>query len=189
MPVAAYDAEAAHEKTGPQGRHLAGGGFVMSEPADRPSVVPLIWYDKPRAAIDWLQAAFGFEATMVVSDGDEEASSTRTSRSAMAPSMSSARPRSGQGGARLRRPGGRNTQSVCVNLTEGLDATARRARAGRRRRSGASRPTSPTAIGSSPASIPRATAGRFAQPAKVLYPQEMAAATGKTIETKEGAHG
>ncbi len=46
----------------------------MSAPAPRPSVVPLLWYDKPREAIAWLETALGFESQMVVG-GDEGASS------------------------------------------------------------------------------------------------------------------
>jgi uncharacterized glyoxalase superfamily protein PhnB len=38
-------------------------------PANFPRLTVAIFYDDPRAAIDWLQRAFGFEARLVVEDG------------------------------------------------------------------------------------------------------------------------
>src|SRR6185436_7608448 len=113
---------------GPEARHRAAGGRVMSEAPVRPSVVPLIWYDRPRAAIDWLQTALGFEATMNVY-GDEE-SVIHSELVLGNGSIYVVGPASmGQGGATPAQAGGRNTQSVCVNLTEGIDAHCERARA------------------------------------------------------------
>lgn len=39
----------------------------MSAPA-RPSIIPALAYQNPRAALDWLQKAFGFEIEMVIED-------------------------------------------------------------------------------------------------------------------------
>jgi uncharacterized glyoxalase superfamily protein PhnB len=42
----------------------------MPEPNHRSSVIPAIAYKDPLAAIDWLEEAFGFERTMVITDND-----------------------------------------------------------------------------------------------------------------------
>jgi len=159
----------------------------MSEAPRRPSVVPLLWYDKPRAAIDWLQKAFGFEATMIVAGDDDSVIHSDLTLGdgaiyVVGPSDM------GQGGATPAQVGGRNTQSVCVNLTEGIDAHCERARA-----AGAK-------IGREPADQPygdrvytcldlEGHSWAFAQPARVLTPEEMAAATGRHIETKGAGNG
>ena len=159
----------------------------MNEAPVRPSVVPLIWYDRPRAAIDWLQTALGFEATMIVS-GDEE-SVIHSELVLGNGSIYVVGPASmGQGGATPAQAGGRNTQSVCVNLTEGIDAHCERARAAgaKIQREPADQPYGDRVY---TCLDPEGHSWAFAQPAKVLTPEEMAKATGKKIETKEGAHG
>lgn len=35
----------------------------------RPTISPVIWCREPRAALAWLEKAFGFETTVVVDDG------------------------------------------------------------------------------------------------------------------------
>ena len=40
----------------------------MSAPANRPAIIPALSYQNPRAALDWLQKAFGFEIEMVIED-------------------------------------------------------------------------------------------------------------------------
>jgi uncharacterized glyoxalase superfamily protein PhnB len=153
----------------------------------RPSIVPLIWYDKPRAAIDWLEKAFGFETAIVVSGDDESVihSELRLGNGAVyvvGPSWV------GEGGTTPQQIGGKGTQSVCINLTAGIDAHCERARA-----AGAK-------IGREPADQPygdrvytchdpEGHSWSFAQAAKPMTAEEMAAATGRKIETKEGAHG
>lgn len=159
----------------------------MSEARARPTVVPLLWYDRPRAAIDWLQEAFGFETTMVVSGEDESVIHSELILGdgaiyVVGPSSAD------QGGAAPRQVGGRNTQSVCVNLMSGIDAHCETARA-----AGA-------AIQREPADQPygdrvytcRDLEGHswaFAQPSKAMTAEEMARATGRRIETKEPSHG
>ncbi|MGI9432182.1 MAG: VOC family protein [Myxococcota bacterium] len=39
-------------------------------PAGQPQIAPSLVYDDPRAAIAWLQEAFGFEVRMMIEDGD-----------------------------------------------------------------------------------------------------------------------
>jgi uncharacterized glyoxalase superfamily protein PhnB len=159
----------------------------MSEAPVRPSVVPLLWYDKPRAAIDWLQKAFGFDAQMVVSgDDDSVIHSELTFGNGAIYVVGPAS--TGHGGTTPSQTGGRNTQSVHLNLTGGLDAHCETARA-----AGAK-------IEREPADQPygdrvytcvdlEGHIWSFSQPAKALSPEEMARATGRRIETKEASHG
>src|ERR1700759_5227072 len=99
----------------------------MSEPQARPSIVPIVWYDKPPAAIAWLEAALGFETVMVVG-GDGETvvhSELRFGNGALyvvGPSFP------GHDGASPRQAGGHNTQNVHLNLEAGLDAHCEQAR-------------------------------------------------------------
>ncbi|MDP3592626.1 MAG: hypothetical protein Q8R94_12200, partial [Phenylobacterium sp.] len=41
----------------------------MSDREKLPTIGALLWYQDPRAAIAWLEAAFGFETRLVVDDG------------------------------------------------------------------------------------------------------------------------
>jgi uncharacterized glyoxalase superfamily protein PhnB len=152
----------------------------MSETPVRPSVVPLLWYDKPRAAIEWLQKAFGFEVAMVVSGPDEAVIHSELTFANGAVYVVGP-PSGGQGGATPDQVGGRNTQSVCMNLTTGLDAHCETARAAGAR------------ILREPADQPygdrvytcldiEGHSWAFAQPAKALSHEEMARATGHKIE-------
>jgi uncharacterized glyoxalase superfamily protein PhnB len=159
----------------------------MTAPAPRPSVVPLLWYDRPREAIEWLQQAFGFEAAMVVSgDADSVIHSELTFGGGavyvVGPSDI------GQGGAAPGRVGGRNTQSVCVNLTEGLDAHCEtaRARGAEIQREPADQPYGDRVY---TCLDPEGHSWSFSQPVKAMSAAEMAAATGRKIETKAGADG
>jgi uncharacterized glyoxalase superfamily protein PhnB len=158
----------------------------MPGPATRPSVVPILWYDRPRAAIDWLQKAFGFEAAMVVAGGDDDSvihseltfgdgaiyvvGPSNIAHGAVAPAAA----------------GGRVTGTTHLNLTEGLDAHCERARA-----AGAK-------IEREPADQPygdrvytcedlEGHKWSFGQPVKAMTVAEMEAATGRKIEA--GAHG
>ncbi|HXW71381.1 MAG TPA: VOC family protein [Methylocella sp.] len=40
----------------------------MEDPFRRPAVVPALFYKDPWAALDWVEKAFGFQRTMVISD-------------------------------------------------------------------------------------------------------------------------
>jgi uncharacterized glyoxalase superfamily protein PhnB len=85
-----------------------------------------IFYKDPRAALAWLEAAFGFEPSMVVSDSDGK--------------LVHSEMRFGDGyivvdsewADHIASPssvGGKNTQSVYVRLKDGLDAHCDHARA------------------------------------------------------------
>jgi uncharacterized glyoxalase superfamily protein PhnB len=98
----------------------------MSSPFRRPTLTSGIYYKDPSAALDWLEKAFGFERSLLVTDKDGN--------------VGHAEMRFGDGliyvGSQwcdsVASPAlldGKNTQSVHVQLTEGIDAHCARARA------------------------------------------------------------
>lgn len=98
----------------------------MNAPSPRPSLGAAVFYRDPRAALAWLEKAFGFERAMVVADQDGN--------------VVHAEMRFGDGyfmlGAEwadfVASPaslGGKNTQMLHVQLQDGLDAHCDRARA------------------------------------------------------------
>jgi uncharacterized glyoxalase superfamily protein PhnB len=98
----------------------------MEDPFRRPSFGSAVFYRDPRAALDWLEKAFGFERSMVVTDKDG-----RLAHSEM---------KFGDGYlmvgsewadfvASPASAGGKNTQSIHVQLQDGIDAHCERARA------------------------------------------------------------
>lgn len=97
----------------------------MKDPFRRPSFGSGVFYKEPWAALDWLQKAFDFERTMVISDKDGN--------------LAHAEMRFGDGylmvgaewSAFVASPasvGGKNTQSIHVQLADGIDAHCERAR-------------------------------------------------------------
>lgn len=98
----------------------------MSDRTKLPTIGPLLWYQDPMAAIGWLERAFGFETRMVVEDGKGGVihSELRLHDGYIMvvgpPSGSAVSPAA---------IGGRATQSVHVQLEDGLDALCERARA------------------------------------------------------------
>jgi len=98
----------------------------MKDPFRRPSFGSAVFYRNPRAALDWLEKAFGFERSMVITDKDG-----RLAHSEM---------KFGDGYlmvgsewadfvASPASVGGKNTQSIHVQLQDGIDAHCERARA------------------------------------------------------------
>jgi len=98
----------------------------MDDPFRRASMGSAVVYKDPFAALDWLERAFGFERTMVITDAEG-----RLGHSEM---------RFGDGyvmvsfewadfTASPAALGNKNTQSVHVQLTEGIDDHCARARA------------------------------------------------------------
>lgn len=92
----------------------------------RPSLSSGVFYRDPWAALDWLEKAFGFVRSMVISDKDG--------------SLSHAEMRFGDGYIMLGSEwaefiaspaslGGKNTQSIHVHLTDGIDTHCARAQA------------------------------------------------------------
>jgi len=160
----------------------------MSEAMTRPSVVPLIWYARPRAAIAWLERAIGFETVMIVGDGDDDVIHSELTFADGAVYVVGPPGRGHSDGATPAQLGGRGTQSVCMNLTHGLDALCERARAAGATivREPADQPYGDRVFA---LTDPEGHSWSFAQPAKTMTMQEMAAATGRKIEGKDTSHG
>lgn len=98
----------------------------MNEPSHRPSLGAAVFYKDPRAALAWLEKAFGFERAMVVTDQDGN--------------IVHAEMRFGDGYLMLGAEwadfvaspaslGGKNTQMLHVQLPDGIDAHCDHARA------------------------------------------------------------
>src|SRR5215813_3523572 len=98
----------------------------MQEPFARPSLTAGLYYGDPWAALEWLAKAFGFERSLIVTDKDGN--------------LGHSEMRFGDGmiyvGSQwcdsVASPaviGGKNTQTVHVQLKDGIDAHCARARA------------------------------------------------------------
>jgi uncharacterized glyoxalase superfamily protein PhnB len=98
----------------------------VEDPFRRPSLGSGVFYRDPWAALDWLEKAFGFERSMVISDQDGR--------------LAHAEMRFGDGYimvgsewaefiASPASVGGKNTQSIHAQLQDGIDAHCERARA------------------------------------------------------------
>jgi uncharacterized glyoxalase superfamily protein PhnB len=91
----------------------------------RPTLGSSIYYEDARAAIEWLEKAFGFEPSMIITDAEGR--------------IAHAEMTFGDGYVMIGSPwndwvatpgqvGGKNTQNVHVQLTDGIDAHCERAR-------------------------------------------------------------
>lgn len=151
----------------------------MSEREKLPTIGPLLWYRDPRAAITWLETAFGFETRLIVDDG--QGGVIHSELTLGDGYIMVVGPPSGQAVSPAAF-GGRSTQSVHVQLEDGLDARCEQARA-----AGAT-------IEREPATQPygdRVFTCRdledhpwsFGQTVEALSVAEMEAATGHKIET------
>ena len=98
----------------------------MAEATPRPSLGSALSYLDPRAAIDWLQRAFGFEPAMIITDdaGNIAHSELRFGNGYIMVA--------GEWAERMKSPrslGNKNTQAIHVQLQEDIDAHCARARA------------------------------------------------------------
>jgi len=157
----------------------------MSERGSLPTIGPLLWYRDPKAAIAWLEAAFGFECRLVVEGADGGVIHSELTLGdgyimvVGPPSGKAVSPASF---------GGRATQSVHVQLRDGLDAHCARARAAGAR------------IDREPATQPYGDRvytcvdledhpWSFGQTVKAMSAAERADATGHRIHEKDATHG
>jgi len=89
---------------------------------------PSVHYQNPKAALEWLQRAFGFELTMLIEPpGDDRMMHAEMSSGGRGRVMIG-----GEWDARIKSPrsaNGINTQVVHVELERGIDAHCERARA------------------------------------------------------------
>ena len=101
----------------------------MTDPSTSPIFTPAVTYRDPKAALDWLATAFGFEVTMAI-DGPDDAPEQCHYEMAI-----EGRGRimvGGEWSEQMRSPaavGGVNTQTTHVDLTGDIDAHCERARA------------------------------------------------------------
>lgn len=98
----------------------------MDDPYRRPALAPAVFYRDPKAALDWLTKAFGFERSMVITDkeGNVVHSEMRFGEGLVYVG--------GEWAEFVASPastGGRNTQLIHVQLKAGIDEHCARARA------------------------------------------------------------
>ena len=94
--------------------------------ARRNSLIPSVTYKNPRAALAWLERAFGFEPALIVADDKGEIGHAEMRHDDCSLSVG------GEWSDVIRSPlstAGKNTQTVRVHLRNGIDAHCERARA------------------------------------------------------------
>lgn len=99
---------------------------MMDDPFRRPALTSGMFYKAPWAALDWLEKAFGFERSMVITgtDGNLGHSEMRFGDGLVYVGSEWADYTASPASA-----GGKNTQSIHVQLKDGIDAHCARARA------------------------------------------------------------
>ncbi len=144
---------------------------------ERPVVSPLLFYRDPKAALAFLQNAFGFETRMVVEDGEGGVIHSESFFGGELVMVCG--PPSGDWVA-PGDPGGCRTASVHVQLREGIDAHCERARdAGAQiDREPADQPYGDRVY---TCRDPEGHSWSFGQTLVVMSPAEMADATGRNI--------
>ena len=100
--------------------------------AQRPAVVPCVFYKDPIAAMKWLEAAFGFETTALVTDAEGKVGHAEMDCLGSPIGVGGEWAGPQLGGAAMKSPkslGGAGTQFMRITLPEGLDAHCEHARA------------------------------------------------------------
>lgn len=98
----------------------------MPDPSQRPAVVSALSYKDAMAAFEWLQTAFGFEPAMLITDADGKLAHSEMTFGDGWIMVGSEWSDDHRSPANL---GGKNTQSVHVQMTTGIDAHCEHARA------------------------------------------------------------
>jgi uncharacterized glyoxalase superfamily protein PhnB len=98
----------------------------MSESTHRPSLGAAVYYQDPFAALEWLERAFGFKRQMVITD---DAGQLAHSEMRFGDSYVMISREWSEDSVSPVSVGGKNTQSVHVQLSEGIDEHCARARA------------------------------------------------------------
>ena len=91
----------------------------------RPSLISALSYRDPRAALDWLEAAFGFELFMLIEDGDGNVAHSEMRFGNAAVMIGSEWTDDHRSPASI---GGKNTQTLHIQVQEDIDAHCERAR-------------------------------------------------------------
>jgi uncharacterized glyoxalase superfamily protein PhnB len=97
----------------------------MSAPATRPAIVPALSYKDARAALAWLQKAFGFEIEMVIEDEDGNPVHSELRYADGLVMVGSEWNEDTKSPASV---GRKCTQTVHIHMTENIDAHCERAR-------------------------------------------------------------
>jgi uncharacterized glyoxalase superfamily protein PhnB len=98
----------------------------------QPAFVPAVFYKDPLAALRFLEAAFGFEITTLILDGDGALAHSEVTFAGGSLNVGGEWQGDIVGPARMRSPAtmdGVNTQFIRVTLADGIDAHCERARA------------------------------------------------------------
>ena len=145
---------------------------------DVPPISPLLFYRDARAALDFLQLAFGFETRMVVDDG--QGGVIHSESVFLGHVVMVCGPPPGTYASPLDL-GGRRTGSVHVQVPDGLDALFEQARAAGAtiEREPADQPYGDRVF---TCLDPEGHSWSFGQTLKALSAEEMAAATGRDIK-------
>ncbi|MBP8235155.1 VOC family protein [Rhizorhabdus sp.] len=150
----------------------------MKDPFDRPASFAGVFYRNPVAALDWLEQAFGFRRSMVLTDPDGALVHAEMRFGDCLIVVD------GEWCDEVASPlstGGRNTQSIYVRLAHGLDTHCERAR-----EAGARIVQLPEdqihGDRTYRALDPEGHLWTFVQPVRSVSQAEVAAATGWTIE-------
>ncbi len=149
---------------------------------DVPPISPLLFYRDARAALDFLERAFGFETRLMVDDGQGGVIHSESAFEGHVVMVCGPPP------AKYASPldlGGKSTGSVHVQLKGGIDALCERARAAGARieREPADQPYGDRVF---TCLDPEGHAWSFGQELTAMTPDEMAAATGHKIVAGAG---
>jgi len=144
-----------------------------------PPICPLIFYRDARAALEFLERAFGFETRMVVDDGQGGVIHSETVFDDCVVMVSG--PPHGNY-ASPRDLGGRSTGTICVQVRSGIDALCERARAAGAviEREPADQPYGDRVF---TCLDPEGHGWAFGQEMKAMSADDMARATGRKITT------
>lgn len=96
------------------------------------SITPTVFYRDPRSALDWLQAAFGFEISVLLTDDAGRVAHAEMSFEGASFGIAGEWGGEALGGAQMKSPasiGGAGTQFIWISLSEPLDAHHERAAA------------------------------------------------------------
>jgi uncharacterized glyoxalase superfamily protein PhnB len=160
---------------------------------DRPTFVPAVFYKDPIAALKWLERAFGFEISSLVTDAEGRLAHSEMTFRGGALNVGGEWEGAIVGAARMRSPAtveGVNTQFVRIHLEDGLDAHCEHARA-----AGAQITDEPSDqfYGSRTYRVvdPEGHVWNFSQDVRVVTGEEMEKATGLKVHTSlaEAGHG
>ncbi len=146
---------------------------------DVPPISPLLFYRDPKAALDFLELAFGFETRMVVDDGQGGVIHSETTYQGHVVMVSG--PPSGLW-ASPADLAGRRTGSVHVQVPDGIDALCEQARAAGAKieREPADQPYGDRVF---TCLDPEGHSWSFGQTIQAMSAAEQAAATGRKITT------